>query len=75
MLHRIVVSPARGCGILDHTPAERADFSHRKLLSGEGGVGQLKASQTGDLSSKSATTCHYRGAVSFNPQIRGRTQE
>ena len=33
------MSPARGADrhVFDHTPAERADFSHRKLLSGEGG--------------------------------------
>src|ERR1700754_4436929 len=51
--------------VFNHTPAQRADFSHRKLLSGEGGSDNPKPLRQETPSSKSAAS-HYRGAVSFN---------
>ena len=76
--HRKSIDPAVGLlcrrrevadrHVFDHTPAERADFSHRKLLSGEGGSDNPSLSDRvpqGTLSPKSAAS-NYRGAVSFN---------
>src|SRR3954451_2904682 len=50
--------------VVDHAPAQRADLSHRKLLSGE-------AVQQPNLLRQEtpASAAPYRGAVSFNPQF------
>src|SRR5579864_9075758 len=52
--------------VLDHAPAQRADFGHRKLLSGEGGSGNPKPLRQ-ETASSNLPANGYRAAVSFNP--------
>src|SRR4051794_28941205 len=51
--------------VVDHPPAQRADLSHRKLLSDE------VVQQPNPLRQETSTSAApYREAVSFNPQGR-----
>jgi hypothetical protein len=53
------------CHVLDHAAAQRADLSHRRLLSVEGWSDKPKPLRQECFASKSEDSC-YRGAVSFN---------